>query len=105
MHVRTRSQKQNSILFTKGKPLYQRNISQSDCCHLKSASRFVSPLGTGTSKPVSKFRVATGSSSKSLAVFTSLAKFFGDESSSDADLPFRASVCKVTHHTGEHSED
>jgi hypothetical protein len=45
---------------------------------------------------VSKFRVATGSSSKSLAVFTSLAKFFGDESSSDADLPLRASVCKVT---------
>jgi hypothetical protein len=31
-----------------------------------------------------------------LAVFTSFAKFFGDESSSDADLPLRASVCKVT---------
>jgi hypothetical protein len=47
----------------------------------------------GLSSPVSKLRTATDSSSKSLESFTRLSRFFGDESSSDANFPLGPSVC------------
>jgi hypothetical protein len=46
----------------------------------------------GSSSPVSKLRTATDSSSKSLESFTRLSRFFGDESSSDANFPLSPSV-------------
>jgi len=46
----------------------------------------------GSSSPVSKLRTATDSSSKSRESFTRLSRFFGDESSSDANFPLSPSV-------------
>jgi hypothetical protein len=46
----------------------------------------------GSSSPVSKLRTATDSSSKSRESFTSLSRFFGDESSSDVNFPLSPSV-------------